>query len=54
MDCTVSRWAIAECRRQVGSQFWDVAVDALEALHRGGALVAETLERRAAAHISAP
>jgi diguanylate cyclase (GGDEF)-like protein len=37
--------ALAECRRQAGGQFWDVAVTALESLHRGGALAAESLER---------
>ena len=43
--------ALAECRRLAGAQFWPAAVDALESLHRGGALAAEALERRAAEHI---
>jgi diguanylate cyclase (GGDEF)-like protein len=45
--------ALEECRRQVGAQFWGPAVDALESLHRGGALEAAALER-AAARVPAP
>jgi HD-GYP domain-containing protein (c-di-GMP phosphodiesterase class II) len=40
--------ALAECRRLAGAQFWERAVDALEALSGAGALEPEALERRAA------
>ena len=46
--------ALAECRRQVGAQFWGPAVDALERLHRSGALEAEALERGSAARLPTP
>ena len=38
----------------MGAQFWGPAVDALERLHRGGALEAEALERGSAARLPAP
>jgi len=40
--------AMLECRRLAGAQFWERAVDALEALWGAGALEPEALERRAA------
>jgi HD-GYP domain-containing protein (c-di-GMP phosphodiesterase class II) len=46
--------AIEECRRQVDAQFWGPAVDALERLHRGGALQADALERGAATRLPSP
>ena len=46
--------AIEECRRQVDAQFWGPAVDALERLHRGGALQADALERGAATRLPTP
>ena len=46
--------ALAECRRQVGAQFWAPAVDALERLHRGGALRADALERDSVTRLPSP
>jgi diguanylate cyclase (GGDEF)-like protein len=46
--------AMNECRRQVGAQFWGPAVDALERLHRGGALEAEALERGSVTRLPSP